>query len=225
MWLTLLGAVLGAIVAALVAVLIEMLRKPQLVLRIEPSSEMKYDNQRPARIKRAARLLLANRPLPKWASWMSRNAAQQCTGHIVFRHLDGQDVFGRTMLIRWTGADQPLPLTFLFEGKEAQVIDPGRITLEQRMDVYAGTEETLDVACRYDEEEECYGWNNESFFCAWRNPQWKLAKGRYLVDVTVLSSGQKCKGLFRLVNDVSRPDFRLEDALPEDYEKVKGANR
>jgi hypothetical protein len=80
------------------------------------------------------------------------------------------------------------------------------------MDVYPGEFEILDVAVRLDDEEDCYGWKNESYFCIppWRNPNWKLPRGRYLVSVEIASSGQKCVGLFRLINDVPGTDFRLE---------------
>jgi len=37
-----------------------------------------------------------------------------------------------------------------------------------------------------------------------------LARGRYVARVEVTSSGQKCVGLFHLINDVARRDFRLE---------------
>jgi hypothetical protein len=32
------------------------------------------------------------------------------------------------------------------------------------MDVYPGEEETLDVAVRFDDEADCYGWNNDAYF-------------------------------------------------------------
>jgi hypothetical protein len=44
-----------------------------------------------------------------------------------------------------------------------------------------------------------------------------LPPGRYLVKVVIRSSGQRCEGLFRLVNDVSRKDCRLEEAQPQDH--------
>jgi hypothetical protein len=59
----------------------------------------------------------------------------------------------------------------------------------------------------------------------WRNPIWRVEFGRrYLVRVMVTSSGQKCVGVFRLVNDVERSDFRLEDATAEDIARVQKAS-
>jgi hypothetical protein len=86
------------------------------------------------------------------------------------------------------------------------------------MDVYPGEQERLDIAARFDNESECYGWSNDSYFSdpVWRIPDWRLPPGRYLVNVTVVSSGEKATGLFRLVNDVPQSDFRLQEALPDD---------
>lgn len=216
--------ILGAILAILTTIFVEYLRRPRLQLAIGPVEEQNYIGH-PANHKRALRLKVENLPLPKWAGWMSRNPALQCGGYITFHHLDGQNVFGRSMIIRWPESPEPIPLIFRIDGKEAHILDPARITLEQRKDVFPGESEIIDVACRYDNDEECYGWNNESYFSdpAWRNPSWKLSRGRYLVSITIASSGQKCMGLFRLINDVGIKDFRLENALPQDYDNLKKA--
>ena len=216
------GIIFGAIIAILIPIFIEFLRRPRLQLTIGPVKDQKYDS-RPAERKRALRLKVENLPLPEWAGWMSRNPALQCGGYITFHHLDGQKVFRRSMIIRWTESPEPIPIIFHIDGKKGYIVDPARITLEQRKDVFPGKSEIIDVACRYDKDEECYGWNNESYFSdpAWRNPSLKLEKGRYLVSVTIGSSGQTCTALFRLINDVGIEDFRLENARPEDYDKFK----
>jgi hypothetical protein len=133
---------------------------------------------------------------------------------------------------RWASSVQPGPL----EGEgviarpdgepdhiKMRILDPVRVTLKSRIDVYPGESEILDIAVRLDDDECCYGWNNETYFVAtpWRNPRWQLERGRYLVRVTVVSSGQTCVGTFRLINDVARTDFRLEKARPEDISKVQ----
>jgi hypothetical protein len=213
----------GAIIAVLIAVGVEYLRRPNLKLLIEaPPQDIQYPaGSRPARDVRYLRLKLFNKPLPGWARWMVRAPALQCRGTITFHHLDGQNVFGRAMPVRWSGSPQPIPIqAFMRDGIEIQIFDPMRISIESRIDVYPGESESelLDVAARLDSDPECYGWNNESYLCPtpWRNLAWKLVPGRYLVRVVVRSSGQKCVALFRLINDVSRGDCRLELALPGD---------
>ena len=79
----------------------------------------------------------------------------------------------------------------------------------------------LDVVVRFENEPDCYGWNNDSYLFNWRNPNWKLAGKRYLIKVVVTSSGRKCKGVFRLINDVENlNDFRLLDPSADDRAKI-----
>ncbi|MGC2333431.1 MAG: hypothetical protein WA581_18420 [Candidatus Acidiferrales bacterium] len=145
---------------------------------------------------------------------MMRAPGLQCRASITFHHLDKQDVFGRAMTGRWSNSREPvaIPIVDSKGAPQFQLIDPDRLGGESRIDVYPGENELLDVAARFDDEEDCYGWNNESYFCRppWRNQNWQLRRNRYLVKVTITSSGQKCVGTFRLINDVPRSDFRLE---------------
>ena len=218
-----LSVIIGAIIAVLVAISVEYLRRPSLTLFVETPP---YDGQyadRPATNVRFVRVKLFNQPLNSWARWMLRGPALQCRGAISFHHLDGQNVFGRVMDARWSGSPEPVPIQAITPtGQQFQIFDPTRLTAQSRIDVYPGESELLDIAGRYDNETECYGWNNETYRCAtpWRNPDWQLPSGRYLVRVVISSSDQKCVGIFRLINDVNRTDFRLEPATPEDRLKV-----
>jgi hypothetical protein len=217
---TILEVLLGAIIAILTTILIENLRKPKLVLRIAPPKDMTYPNS-PANEARFLGLELHNKPLPKWARWMSRDTALQCHGYITFHHLDdGQNVFDRKMRIRWSGSPEPTPIKIVLgnQNQIGMILDPSRLTLESRMDVLPGESERLDVVARFDNDAECFGWNNASYFSnpLWRNAKWRLKSGRYLVRVTVVSAGEKCTETFRLLNDVPRQDFRLTDTLSGD---------
>jgi len=168
--------------------------------------------------------MLHNAPLPFGTGWMQRVAATQCRGEITFHHLnDGQDIFGRAMAVRWVKSPEPIANQIINpEGKiQFYIRDFARAATESRIDVYPGEGQLLDVAIRFDGEAECYGWNNDSYFCNWRNPNWKLPGGRYLVKAVITSSGQKCVDIFRLINDVeSRTAFRLIPASPDDRAKV-----
>jgi len=165
---------------------------------------------------------------------MTRAPALQCKATIAFHHLDGQNIFGRSMEGRWAGSPEPTVIEGVGELSHPSddrppdpikltIIDRMRLTLKSRIDVYPGESEDLDIVARLDEDEHCYGWNNETYLCStpWRNPRWRLARGRYLVRVTVASSGQKCVGTFRLVNDVARFDFRLEMPRSEDISRFQ----
>ncbi len=86
------------------------------------------------------------------------------------------------------------------------------------MDIYPGEVELLNIAGKFDDDADCYGWSNESYFSdpVWRNPNWRLPVGRYLVKVVVNTAGEKVSSVFRLINDVPRTDFRLEPTMPKD---------
>jgi hypothetical protein len=211
---TMVQLIVGALIAIVITITVENLRRPELELSIErPPRDGTYQHA-PAVNMRSLRVRLVNKPLPNWARWMVRAPALQCRGEITFHHLDKQDVFGRAMAGRWCSSPEPVPIQGVTShGEQFQIFDLARLTAESRIDVYPGESELLDIAVRLDEDADCYGWNNDSYFCnpIWRNPNWKLQPGRYLVKVGIFSSGQKCTGTFRLINDVRRTDFRLEN--------------
>jgi hypothetical protein len=215
----------GGLITIVTAVIVEYLRTPSLEFSIEnPPLDVIFRENRPAREGRHLRLKLLNKPLPSWLQWLQRAAALQCRGLITFHHLDdGHDVFDRAMVVRWAGTPEPLPIqAFSSDGVQIQIFDPMRITTESRIDIYPAESELLDVAARFDNDEDCYGWNNEAYFSnpLWKNPSWRLMRGRYLVRVEVSSSGRKCVGFFRMINDGVRSDFRLRPATSEEIQRI-----
>lgn len=215
---TAIGIVGGGIVAILTTISVEALRRPKLHLRIAAPIEADYPAGRPAKHGRALTIELVNDPLPPFARWMSRNAALQCRGAITFHNLDGQRFFANEMPVRFARSPQPLPIEVVIGDIRGAVLDPSRLTSDSRVDVYPGEMTPLDIAVKFDGETEAYGWSNLSYVSAppWRHPDWKLPPGRFLVAVIVFSSGQKCEGLFRLLNEGGPKDFRLEPALESD---------
>jgi hypothetical protein len=221
---TIIGVVLGGILTILTVIVVENLRKPKLLLEIAEPNDKEYGEEHPARKSLGVRIVrylginVKNQTLSWWNWWMTRNAALQCRGFITFHHLDGQNIFGRVMPVRWSYTPEPVPLSGFIGDKEIKIIDPARLTIDSRVDIFPGEFHRLDIAARFNDEDECYGWNNENYFSnpPWRNPNWKLHTERYLIKVTVISFGEKCTGVFRLINDVKQDDFRIEKALPTD---------
>ena len=219
--ISIIGGLVGAVIAIAFVMLEEHLRKPRFGLEIGDTEDAKWTG-RPANRAKWLRLKVENRQLPRLARWLSRNMALHCSGLITFYHLEGRNVFGRSMQARWWGVREPLPILAVAEGLPTiQIIDPVRLASEMHRDIYSGESEQLDVAVRFDDDVECYGWCDENYSSEprWRNPKWKLDKGRYLVKVTVKSS-TKCCDVFQLINDGSVNDFRLEKAQPGDRKKV-----
>lgn len=213
------GVFLGAILAIITTIIIENTRKPKLRMSIASVHDNNYSENRPARSARFLAVDVQNAPLPWYAGWMLRSPALQCRGHITFHHLnDGQNVFGRSMPIRWSSSPEPTFIPIIVNDDVFHYLPPSVITTEPRVDVYPAESERLDIAARFDDESDCFGWSNLNYFSepAWRIPEWKLPSGRFLIRVTVKSSGETCIGEFRLINDVGRTDFRLEPLLPND---------
>ena len=209
--------ILGAVIAILITIMVENLRKPKLVLHIASPVDLEYEG-RPAKKARYLLVGVENKPLPWFAGWMSRSAALQCHGFITFHHLDGQSVFGRSMNARWSGSTEPIPIQFVLGEQSGIIIDPTRFNVNSRVDIYPDETMRLDIAARFDNEDDSYGWSNESYLSnpVWRNQDWKIPRGRYLINVTVVCSGERCAGLFRLVTDVVQKDFRLEQPMSGD---------
>jgi hypothetical protein len=225
-WNLIAGAIIGIFGSIGTAIAVEILRRPKLTVSIEqPPLDNQYPPSRPAQNVRFLRVKLKylTNPYRIGQQWMLRASALQCRPTITFHPLsDAQNVFGRRMGGRWSNSPEPVAIPVLGpQGQQFQILDLTRLTLESRIDIPPGETELLDIAVRADDDTECFGWNNEAYFLTplWRNPNWRLDRGRYLVAVIITTSGQKFVAGFRLVNDVARADFRLEPITPK--EKVK----
>jgi hypothetical protein len=158
---------------------------------------------------------------------MMRSPALQARGVITFhRYGDGQDIFGRPMAGRWASGLQPTAIPIVNTSTRAiefQILDPQMAGAGSRVDIYPGESEVLDVAVRVENDQECYGFNNEMYFIPTfgRNPDWKLGAERFLAKIEIVSSGQKCVDVFRLINDVPRNSFRLEHASPQERGRIR----
>lgn len=209
----------GALVAIATTITVEYLRRPKLKLDIATPVDLTYSAG--TRLAKKARYLLVsctNKPLPWCFRWMQRNAATDCHGSLTLHHLDGQNYFGRSMPLRWSGSPEPIPLQVSIGGAVASIFDPNRNSTESLVDIQPGEQRACDTAVKFDDEPECYGWSNSNYSSnpPWRHPDWRLPAGRYLVRVIMVSAGQRCEAIFRVVNDVPQRDFRLEQPLPGD---------
>jgi hypothetical protein len=210
-WITtFLSTIFGALVSIGAVIFVEYYRQPKLkFVKEDPPHDPPWEpGTKPVPKPRYLRVFVSNE-LPPWfaARWLGRMPANQCRAAITFHHLDEQDVFGRVMEGRWSGTPEPIPLLL---GGVAFVPESPTVN------IYPGETESVDIAIRGDDDEACYGWNNESYFSVpeWRNPKWKLNPGRYLVRVVVTSSGRKHVAWFRLENSATRDAFRLEPHIP-----------
>lgn len=223
MWLeAFLGAFLGAVLSLAISIVIENQRKPKLSFKIEdPPIDIDYQNA-PAKKARFLRVQLWNNEMPKIFSWLSRESAMHCNADIQFLHFDElAPVFINKVPARWAGSDEPIsPQLDPKTGELKQLFDISKYNAAFRRNCHPGTKETIDVVARFDEDEDCYVWSNDNYIRGWRNPEYKLSKGRYYVIVTVYSSGEKAVGFYKLENSVSVKDFRLLDVNDKERERI-----
>lgn len=216
--MTILGVVLGAIVSIIITVVIENARRPKLRIRLIAHSDSDYSHgpKRHATFARYVNVAIENLGMPLGLRWLARNAAMQCTTLISFHTLEGQDIFGRAMEGRWGNSSEPVPATIIIDGKQGHIIDQSRLRGLGHLDIFEGRGEGLNIAAKFDNEDECWGWSNASYFCPrpWRNDDWKLAKGTYLVLAVTRSAGAETASVFRLVNEAGRDSFRLAALAP-----------
>jgi hypothetical protein len=218
---TALGIIIGGLITIVTAIGVEYLRRPRLRIRITPAVDRHYDpNTRPVNRAKYVVVQVSNEPLPRLLRWMLRSAALQSHAVVRFHHLDGQDVFGRTLEPRWSSAPEPVPVQILIGDQQGGFFDPERFQRSQRVDIHAGEHDELALAARMDADQDCWGWSNASYATGWRDPAWRLQPGRYLVTISIVSAGEKANAVFRLINDVGIDDFRLEGATRNDRNQI-----
>jgi len=224
--MSILEILLGAILSIIITIIVEVQRKPNLHLEISEPADADYENH-PAKHARWLGVLVMNRPLARGFRWLSRNAALESQALISFYHLDGQPVFSGPMIGRWSSSPQPItPISIIGDNltiNQITIAYDSVTTANARMDIHPGNAEKVDIAAKFDQDNVCFGWNNEAYFSKplWRNPKWRLLTGRYIVKVEIIAAGEKTMSLFRLCNDVAIDNFRLEPALKTDYELLK----
>jgi hypothetical protein len=165
------------------------------------------------------RVNIHNKTVPKWLSWVyDGEPALTCTGWISFYHLDGECIFSKEMLARWSETQDPpsIQITKTEKGAVARLVNT-----QNSVDIPPGESTLIDICCRFNNEEVCYGWNNESYLHNWRNPARILGKGTYLALVRVKSGGREFQDVFVIINDGLFRDFRLEPAPPKYKGMVK----
>jgi hypothetical protein len=203
------GVIIGALLSLGMTCWVESLRKPKLKIRIPPNPWYRvyhYDRERkgeteeavPFREARFLYLELYHKPVGWWASWMMRQSASSCDGYITFHHCKTKEnLTVRPMPIRWPVREKPA----------SDVETPPQIEL------YPGAKRPMDVVARIEDDEEIYGWNNQSYACwetNWRNRDYQIPKGVCYVAITVRSYGLQFQNVFRLDNSGAKNRIRFK---------------
>jgi len=203
----------GVLSSFLVVLFVESKKRPRLFLTAEAPQDASYGPDRPAQKTRFVRVVASNQQLPWYLRWMTRESAMHCRAEIRFRSSDGTDPFSGAMQGRWANNPQPVPAVALLGNTPLQIWDPNIWQLAGLgINIPAGEKEELDIAARFDDDEDAFAWSNASYdpSTPWRNPKCKLRKDRYTISVTIRSGGQKWTGEYELDNQGSREEMRLK---------------
>jgi hypothetical protein len=210
-WTYIVGFLLGVISSFVVALFVEFVKRPRLIFAEGEPLDAYYLPPAPARNVRFVRVIISKQQLPWGVGWISRESAIDCRAEIRFDCVEGVNAFP-VMPGRWASNPQPLPLVGQVGGQPCELWDQNIWqSAGTGISIPPGELELLDIASRFDDEEEAFGWSNASYLQPlWRSPTWKLKKGCYTVIVTIRAGGQKWTDRFDLHNDGSRGEMRLK---------------
>jgi|SRR5208283_2861495 len=133
-------------------------------------------------------------------AWLirSRETALRCKGDLTFFSFDGVELF--KMQGRWASTPEISYLSPIFQSQT--------IMYPEAVDILYNDNQMLDCIVQFDNDQEAYGWNNESYPTLGKNPRCKLPIGEYRVVVRV--SGQNFPQI--------RKQFSL--VVSEDWERT-----
>jgi hypothetical protein len=211
-------SLVSGIIGILIVLWIERQRRPSLTLKLGQTGEIKDDDPLKRTPSKWLHVQVHNRNVPKWLAWVYHGEpALSCRAWITFHHLDGQRVFDREMVVRWSGSDEPkVEILNTEKGQAARLIGA-----QNSFDIPPGEHTDIDIVFRAKSDDDCYGWNNESYLHNWRHPDWHLEKERYIAKVRVKTGGHEYVNAFLIANDVRYEDFRLVEIDDE----IKGKLR
>ncbi len=208
----------SGILGILIVLWIERQRRPSLTLKLGQTGEIKENDPLKRMPSKWLHVQVHNRNVPTWLAWVYHGEpALSCRAWITFHHLDGQRVFDREMVARWSGSDEPkVEIISTEKGQAARLIGA-----QNSFDIPPGEHTDIDIVFRAKSDDDCFGWNNESYLHNWRHPDWLLEKGRYIAKIRVKTGGQEYVNAFLIANDVRYEDFRLAEVDDEVKRKLR----
>ncbi len=138
------------------------------------------------------RVSVVNRKMPFLLKWLIRQTAENCRASLSIKGIDNQTSV--SFKGRWASTPE---LPFLKDSAILKIFEPDPVT------ILAGKQEVLDVIAKYEHDKEAFGWNNESYVHGWKNPNYKLERGKYKVKITVNTQNGTAttKSFFLVVSD------------------------
>jgi hypothetical protein len=206
-WEILISLVIS-VISIFLALLYENLGSPRLFFSIKPKKPIKIGNQDTYFLN----LYVINKPHKYWPL-VTRETAYSCHGDITFKDRASKKTFG-PMPIRWSGNPEPIKFDVV-DNHIVSLIEPSLLKSSRYIDIPRDEKEEIDVAVRFLQDHQAYGWNSESYLHQSKNPELELSPGTYEIEVKITCSGSSKKEKFLLINQPDIQDFRLEPFTPQ----------
>jgi hypothetical protein len=115
------------------------------------------------------------------------------------------------MQIRW--ADSPEPIKHLINNKNEIIILPeyNLVRISKYIDIPPDESVLCDLAVRFANEADAYGWCTESYFNKYRHPDYKLKQGSFFAKITIFTGDSPTElPLIPFSNPTNFEDFNVE---------------
>lgn len=148
--------------------------------------------------------------LPHKCPFLGRRPAWSCKANVEVFNSDGSLAIQNPIPARWTSQPEPT-LPSIADGKHVNLLDVAKIIAGRKEDVHQHEDQQISIAIKFEGENECYIFSNESYaYAAWKNPAWRLETGTYRLRVTVFYERGNSRDDFELCNlGPSRNDMHL----------------
>lgn len=171
---------LSSILGVILALIFDREKYPKLdiIAGEEANSDNTYasGNQTGKRWK-FFRVSVINRKIHPCLSWlMLRQTAENCRATVYIKGINNSTDFSYKG--RWASTPE-LPHLSNGDALLKLLYYPDPVTIEE------GEREILDIFTKNEDDNEAYGWNNESYYHQWRNEDYKLNQGLYKLKVVI----------------------------------------
>ena len=163
-------------VSAITIILIDYLRRPCIEIRYrdEPIT------QDP---RRWVHVFIGNKPL--WG--IRRHTAMECRSKVTYTHMQTGETRG-PFETKWASRVNPIRVELDSSNRPVPLVDETLIQQAKLEAIPPGAERALDIAVKFDGEDEAYIWTPESYYGR-KNPKYELKQGKYRVKVRIEAPG------------------------------------
>jgi hypothetical protein len=206
------------LIGAATVMWVEWYKTPKVRIDVVPTAE--FTNK--GRTRRFLQVEVINNPTCHWlAKIFNREEVSNCFATIEFQHLDGTSLFSK-IDARWS-ASLEIP-SVIPQGNvpfSPNLIEPLRFR-----DIYTNRPEPLTIAIKWDNEPDCYGFNNISYFYQdFKNPAWTIPEGNVLVRIELFVAGQIVTRTFQIHNPKEGSRFELQGLPKLTFQRAAGGKK